>query len=214
MSARFDRCLTSTICGAGDGAFVIGADGTVTVWNAAAELLLGYTERETLGRGCGEVFAGCDADGNRLCKPDCEIRALAQQNKPIQSFDMQTRTKAGRPLWLNMSVVAVSCDGRVAPRLVYFMRDVTATKELLKRAHAPSAASSDTSGTRAATPQLTRRELDVLRLLTHGLSTTAVAARLHVTRTTARNHVQNILGKLGVHSRLEAVAYAARHRLF
>jgi DNA-binding NarL/FixJ family response regulator len=29
-----------------------------------------------------------------------------------------------------------------------------------------------------------------------------------------RNHVQNILGKLGVHSRLEAVAFAARHRLF
>jgi DNA-binding NarL/FixJ family response regulator len=40
-----------------------------------------------------------------------------------------------------------------------------------------------------------------------------MADRLHVSPTTIRNHVQNITAKLGVHSRLEAVAYATRHRL-
>jgi two-component system nitrate/nitrite response regulator NarL len=46
-----------------------------------------------------------------------------------------------------------------------------------------------------------------------GLGTAAVAERLHVSRATIRNHVQNILAKLGVHSRLQAVAFATRHRL-
>lgn len=47
-----------------------------------------------------------------------------------------------------------------------------------------------------------------------GLSTSAAAERLHVSAATIRNHVQNILMKLGVHSRLEAVAFATKHRLF
>jgi DNA-binding NarL/FixJ family response regulator len=60
---------------------------------------------------------------------------------------------------------------------------------------------------------LTRRELELLRLMTLGLNTAAAAERLHVSPATIRNHVQNIFGKLGVHSRLEAVAYANKHRL-
>jgi PAS domain S-box-containing protein len=54
---------------------------------------------------------------------------------------------------------------------------------------------------------------DILGLLAHGLNTVRVAERLRVSRATVRNHVQNILDKLGVHSRLEAVAYATRPRL-
>jgi DNA-binding NarL/FixJ family response regulator len=60
---------------------------------------------------------------------------------------------------------------------------------------------------------LTRRELEVLRLLATGVNTKGAAEKLHVSPATVRNHVQNIFGKLGVHSRLEAVAYANRHRL-
>ena len=65
----------------------------------------------------------------------------------------------------------------------------------------------DVSGT------LTRRELEVLRLMGGGANTKVAAERLHVSPATIRNHAQNIFGKLGVHSRLEAVAYATRHRL-
>jgi DNA-binding NarL/FixJ family response regulator len=65
-----------------------------------------------------------------------------------------------------------------------------------------------------AAMDLTRRELEILRLLTEGVSTAEAAQRLHVSQSTVRNHVQNLLSKLGVHSRLEAVAYATRNRLF
>jgi DNA-binding NarL/FixJ family response regulator len=57
---------------------------------------------------------------------------------------------------------------------------------------------------------LTPRELDVLRALTEGLSTPDICARLFITPNTLRTHVQNIMSKLRVHSKLEAVAYGLR----
>jgi two-component system nitrate/nitrite response regulator NarL len=53
---------------------------------------------------------------------------------------------------------------------------------------------------------LTEREWDVMRCLIDGLSTQQIADRLAVQRSTARTHVQNLLIKLGVHTRLKAVA--------
>ncbi|MGZ4619240.1 MAG: response regulator [Frankiaceae bacterium] len=57
---------------------------------------------------------------------------------------------------------------------------------------------------------LTRRELEVLARLTAGETTDKIAEVMGVTRSTARTHVQNVLTKLGVHSRLEAVVVAAK----
>jgi two-component system, NarL family, nitrate/nitrite response regulator NarL len=61
--------------------------------------------------------------------------------------------------------------------------------------------------------QLTRREREVLALLTEGESTEDIALRLSVSPHTVRTHVQRILAKLGLHSRLEAAAFAMRHNV-
>ena len=60
---------------------------------------------------------------------------------------------------------------------------------------------------------LTARELEVLQLLAKGRSTDAIARELFISINTVRNHVSNILNKLGAHSKLEAVAIAARDKL-
>jgi len=60
---------------------------------------------------------------------------------------------------------------------------------------------------------LTPRELEVLKALTEGLSTPEICERLFIAPNTLRTHVQNIMGKLRVHSKLEAVAFAIRNRL-
>ena len=58
---------------------------------------------------------------------------------------------------------------------------------------------------------LTRREREVLRLLADGADSEAIARTLVISPETARTHLQNILQKLGVHSRLEAAAFVIRH---
>jgi two-component system nitrate/nitrite response regulator NarL len=58
---------------------------------------------------------------------------------------------------------------------------------------------------------LTEREWQVMRCLIDGLSTQEIADRLCVQRSTARTHVQNLLIKLGVHSRLQAAALMTAH---
>lgn len=58
---------------------------------------------------------------------------------------------------------------------------------------------------------LTPREHEVLQLLADGLDNREAAARLHVSPRTHRNHVANILGKLGVHSQLQALLFALRY---
>lgn len=57
---------------------------------------------------------------------------------------------------------------------------------------------------------LTPRELEILGMLAKGMSTEGIASSLFLSEHTVRNHVRNILGKLGAHSKLEAVAVAVR----
>lgn len=66
---------------------------------------------------------------------------------------------------------------------------------------------------RRAIGRLTNREREVLQALAEGLDSHGVAARLHITVRTERNHVASILAKLGVHSRLQALVFALRHGL-
>src|SRR5262245_30517840 len=57
-------------------------------------------------------------------------------------------------------------------------------------------------------PHLTPRQLEVLRLLEQGRSTKQIAAELHLSTETVRNHIRHLFRALGVHTRLEAVAVA------
>jgi PAS domain S-box-containing protein len=219
MPARSRRKLSETtelaemLAATADGGFAIDAEGRIVLWNRAAESMLGYTVREAVGRRCCDLLMGDDENGNRLCCRGCHIVDLVKMRTPVHSFDMRTRTKTGSAIWVNVSTLRVSRDG-ASDGTVHLLRDVTATRQILalirERLAIPAAlvpAAPDGTGT------LTRRELEILHLIATGLNTKNAAERLHVSPATIRNHVQNILGKLGAHSRLEAVAYATRNRL-
>jgi PAS domain S-box-containing protein len=61
-------------------------------------------------------------------------------------------------------------------------------------------------------PHLTPRQVEVLHLLEQGRSTKQIAAELHLTTETVRNHIRRLFRALGVNSRLEAVAAVRAHR--
>lgn len=63
------------------------------------------------------------------------------------------------------------------------------------------------------TPELTGRELEVLGMVADGLTSKEIAEKLYISENTVRNHVRNILDKLGLNSRFEAVNWAFREGL-
>jgi PAS domain S-box-containing protein len=205
------KFLEQALAAAGDGAFAVGPEGRVFLWNRAAERILGWTAREVVEKPCCDVLKGVDRDGNRLCYQGCHVMSLVRQGEAVQHFEMETQTKAGKPVWLDISILDVpSVDGGRA-MTVHLFRDVTSTQNLLQLVResltpAPSPNGNDPS-------PLTRREVEILRLMASGANTKTLAERLHVSPATIRNHAQNIFTKLNVHSRLEAVAWANQHRL-
>lgn len=74
-------------------------------------------------------------------------------------------------------------------------------------------ASKQTQPTSILTGKLTERELDVLRLIAKGINNGEIAAQLHLSEGTVRNHVSAILEKLGVSDRTQAAVIAIQHGL-
>ncbi len=208
--------LDELISNTADGVCAITSEGKITLWNRFAEKMMGYPAREVLGRPCCDVFVGRDAERNRLCYRGCHVQTLVKMGEPVQHFEMATRTKAGKPIWIDVSILVVPGSRNGVQTTVHLFRDVTVTHEMetvlrerLAQARPVPAA---VPGEPSSTP-LTRREVEILRLMTSGANTKTMAEQLHVSPATVRNHVQNIFGKLGVHSRLEAVAHVTTHGL-
>ena len=64
-----------------------------------------------------------------------------------------------------------------------------------------------------AAPKLTEREMEVLRLVARGMNNRDIAKDLFISENTVKNHIRNILEKLHLHSRMEAVVYAVREKI-
>ena len=207
-----DQVLTQALARAADGAFAIGPAGRLVLWNRAAERILGWSAREVLGRSCCEVLVGSDVNGNRLCYQGCHVMSLVEQGEAVQHFEMQTRAKTGKSVWLDISILEAPAANGGRSMTVHLFRDVTATKALLDLVGKQLGSLATSNGDGPAL--MTKRELEILQLMSAGANTKMLAERLHVSRATIRNHAQNIFAKLGVHSRLEAVAYATQRHLF
>jgi PAS domain S-box-containing protein len=193
------------LAAAADGAFAMMSDGRITLWNPVAERITGYTAAEVLGRRCYDVFAGRDSGGEPLCSSTCRLLTLIKRGEPVESFDLQTRSKGGRPIWLNMSTVVLPDGDTKGSRGIRIFRDVTAVKDLLALIR-NRLGGIPTEGDRMG--RLTRRETAVLRLMASGATNRALAERLHLSPATVRNHTHNIFEKLGVPNRLAAVTLA------
>jgi NarL family two-component system response regulator LiaR len=170
---------------------------------------------------------------------DAAIRLCAQVLPDVVLMDMvmpdmdgATATRAIRGQFPMVQVIALTSfkeewliqSALQAGAIGYLLKDVSADElaRAIRAAHAGRATLSPEAAqalVHAATQppapghDLTERERAVLALLVEGLNNTEIAERLVVSPSTIKSHVSNILSKLGVTSRTEAVALAVRHRL-
>lgn len=201
-----------------DGVFALDARQTVTFWNQACENMTGIPARQAVGRCCHEVMKGHDLKGKPLCKCDCPVSALAKGGGPPPSaLPMRIEHTDGQKVQLKVSTMLVPSTSQGEWSIVHVMRH--------GRVNQPAGLSQGEVGQAEAEPAqcrhqipagaclLTDREREVLRKLAHGINAEAISEQLHLSPTTVRNHIQRLMAKLDVHSRLEAVAYAHRHQL-
>jgi len=201
------RTLKEILAETADGAFVVDPRGLIIFWNRAAERLLGWSAQEVVGRACCETLAGADGNGGGMCGQGCEVLTAGTAKGDVHRLEMQTRTKAWHDVWLDVTACETPTSSGGRPAVVHLFRDVTATIRALDLIPRHVAAFSGRAGL------LSARELQILGMMATGGNTKTMAGRLRVSPATIRNHTQSILGKLHVHSRLEAVAWMHRHDL-
>ncbi len=213
----------ATLARTADGAFLVDRDGNVAFWNRAAERLLGFRADQVIGRPCHEVFRGETLGGHPLCSPSCPIAGRIATGRAVRNFDMRTRTKAGRRVWLNVSTLPVPSGKKGQFVAAHLFRDITKqakVRRLAEELHSALCGASEEPGDLTVpierppeilmTLPLTEREREVLRGLAAGEDSKTIADRLCISQATVRNHTQHILEKLGAHSRLQALAIAFR----
>lgn len=197
-----------------DPVFVTDRRNSIIFWNESARKLLGFTTNEVLGGGCSSILQGTDDHGNRYCSENCPIVQIARKNETVRHFNLQLRSKDGAGVLVDVSILNIS----VAPPEHFYLAHILRPVEdhrIQYGADAPPqhrlSVVKESSDVRAR--KLTEREVEILSMLAAGLSSADVASRLHISPLTARNHVQNILVKLEVHSKTEAVAFAFQKKL-
>lgn len=204
-----------------DGAMAVDLEQKIIFWNEAAEQLLGFTAEDVLGRFCHEVISGCDRAGRTICHKSCLIEMQDLERGAVRALDFKVLTKTGQTVWLNVSTMLVLSTRQELSALVHLFRNVTHQKELEESAQqlvtTVSKLSFEEEKNRelnkpllVSSPKLTRREREVLGFLVSGCTTMEISKNLHITPATVRNHIHNLLAKLGVRSRLEAATLAIK----
>jgi DNA-binding NarL/FixJ family response regulator len=158
-----------------------------------------------------DLNLGCGHDGLRFAavalaaQPDLRIVVVTGSNDGRQVVDAVRAGVLGwvrkdEPIQHLLEVVRGALLGEtwIPPRLL------TGVIDEMKAAQRHNTESDILIG------KLTRREREILGLLAAGLSIDEICSRLVLSRNTVRTHVQNIIGKLGVHSAVAAVAVARR----
>lgn len=178
------RAISKLAARAAGAVFVVDDRRRIVFCNEQAAHLLGRDEESVLGASCPVTVAGRDIFGNRYCGTGCAIFSILEEGTPPRPFELQT--PGGR--------VRFAPLGIRTPRGIFVLYQLWPVEQ------------QRVVRNEAILGALSPRERETLELLAEGLDTEGMATRLGISATTVRNHVQRLLRKLGVGSRLEAVA--------
>lgn len=198
------------------------SDNRILLLNQAARKLLGFDSRKAQGKNLHKLMQARDIYGNLLSGRQFAFHEMVSRSEPVRSFDMEVRTASGDPLRVAVSVIVVLESDGTDYQLVYQLRPIYRRRKAdeaierllsLRGTAAEDPVSLRSRPTTDGAPELTARQIEILRLMARGADVREMASTLGISVNTVRTHIQRTLRRLGVHSQLEAVAAAFRDRL-
>ena len=213
-SETLDRIARS-----GEAVFAIDSSDRIILWNKKCEEMLGRPARAVLGKRCYDVIAGRDENGNVYCYRNCPVAHQARDlpKDPVQRFQLSMETGNGSRRTLEVSLFAIPSYHPALSAVVHVLRNGKRATSALEKILAEQADEKEPlwpmETKSGQTVALTPREKEILRCLAEGLTTAAVGKKLFIAPVTVRNHVQSLLNKLDVHTKLAAVVFAYKHDL-
>ena len=199
--------------------------GHIVFWNRAAERLLGRPTNQVLGRRCYDVLGGKDVFGNRFCHENCSVVSMTRKGEAVQGFEIVLGSSPKQEQNINVSILKIPGSRPELFTLVHILQSIDRPGRLSRALERLGAQRSPSPATAAdgwepvsspgpvslpKAPPLTDREKEILRWVAAGLQNKEIAHKLGISLATVRNHIHNILEKLDVHSKLEAVSLAFR----
>ena len=135
---------------------------------------------------------------------------MAKQNKLVQNFELQTTQPNGKNLWLNITTLLESkATRRGGPKIVHILRPVAIPQSV---SHLQKSMILKLNQLSVKGLLLTPRQAEILEDIIQGLVAKQIAQKRNISLSTARCHIQNVLRKLGVHSKLEAVTMVLKQK--
>jgi DNA-binding CsgD family transcriptional regulator len=205
----FDETL-DRIARGGEAVFAVDGSNRIILWNKACEDLIGRPARHVLGKRCHEVVGGRDSNGNLYCHASCPVahQARDRRDDPVRRFELDVAAGDGSRRTVSTSMFAIPSYHPALTTVVHVLRPAARPASAAAPAGEREPLAPLTA--RGESVALTPREKEILGCLAGGQTTVAIAKALSIARVTVRNHVQSILQKLNVHSKLAAVVAARR----
>ena len=204
------------------GVYAVDMSQTILFWNRSAERILGFKANQIIGRRCYEVLRNLPEEGSTpICIESCPSIRLAREGRIPPVVHVRMLCASGRRMQATITPITFPATRSNDSILVHLFhveadderaRRVASAVQVVLLKGSTSAPPTDltTRATCCEAYNLTGRELEVLHLLALGLETKEIAAELHVSINTVRNHVGNLREKMSARSRPGIVLAAQR----
>lgn len=93
-----------------DGAYAVDGEQTIVFWNQAAEQMMGYPQKEAVGKKCWQLIGGHTTEGNNFCRQNCQVINRVSRGKPGENFDLLVQHRDGHRLLVNVSTLPLPHD--------------------------------------------------------------------------------------------------------